>query len=337
MRILLDVQGGDLPPPELIKGGISAVRKTGIQLVFAGDPGTIRTTFARCHERECEELSILPTSQTIGMDEAPVRVVRDKRDSSLVQGLSLLKQGGVDAFVSPGNTGAIVVGSIFILGRLSGILRPGMAALIPTIPGREMIVIDVGANADCRPAHLEHFALMGVSYARNVMRIPDPRVGLLNIGEEKNKGNMLNRRAYDLLEQGPLRFVGNVEGHHMFIERPVDVVVCDGFIGNILVKALEGGVGMVGGLLKEMISRSLRAKLGARLLRPIFSNLRERTSYRQFGGAPLLGVNGVVVIAHGRSDALAIQGAIDVARRAVEADLNGQIERGIDEWGKNGG
>jgi glycerol-3-phosphate acyltransferase PlsX len=271
------------------------------------------------------------------MDEAPVRVVRDKRDSSLVQGLNLLKQGGVDAFVSPGNTGAIVVGSIFILGRLSGILRPGMAVLIPTIPGREMIVIDVGANADCRPAYLEHFALMGVSYARNVMRIPDPRVGLLNIGEEKNKGNMLNRRVYDLLEQGPLRFVGNVEGHHMLIERPVDVVVCDGFIGNILVKALEGGAGMVSGLLKGMISRSLRAKLGARLLRPIFSNLRERTSYQQFGGAPLLGVNGVVVIAHGRSDALAIQGAIDIARRAVEADLNGQIERGIDEWGKDGG
>ncbi|MCK4599478.1 phosphate acyltransferase PlsX [Candidatus Bipolaricaulota bacterium] len=337
MRILLDVMGGDLPPCELVRGGIAAGHQSGVDILFAGDPEVVRAALNAHNEVEGGCFTILPTTQTIGMDESPVRAVRSKRDSSLVRGLIALKARDVDAFVSPGNTGAVVAGSIFTLGRIAGIPRPGIAASVPTVLGEEILVIDVGANVDCAPAHLVHFALMGASYARDVLRISHPRIGLLNIGTEKAKGNKLNYRAFELLEAGPLPFAGNVEGHHLLTERPVDVVVCDGFVGNVFLKALEGGVSAVSDLLKGSIRDSFRAKIGGLLLRPIFSVLRDRLSYQRFGGAPLLGVNGVVVIAHGRSDAKAIESAIEVARCAVEADLNTEIGRGISGWSTDGG
>jgi glycerol-3-phosphate acyltransferase PlsX len=337
MRILLDVMGGDLPSSELVKGGIIAGRRHGLSILFVGDPETIRASIAAHSERENDRFSILPASQTIGMDEPPVQAVRGKRDSSLVKGLIALDEGKADAFVSPGNTGAVVVGSIFTLGRIAGISRPGILASIPTVSGREILVIDVGANVDCAPKHIVHFALMGASYARDVLGIPNPKIGLLSIGTEKSKGNKLNQRAYEILDDGPLPFAGNVEGHHLLSERPVDVVVCDGFVGNVFVKALEEGSAVVSGLLKGLIEKSARAKLGGLLLRPTFTSLKERISPRHLGGAPLLGVNGVVVIAHGRSDAEAIEGAITVASRSVEANLNHQLKQGISGWQDNGG
>lgn len=337
MRILLDVMGGDLPPGELVRGGIAAGRRGGVEILFTGDPESIRAALAENSEREGKRFSILPAAQMIEMNEPPVQAVRGKRDSSMVKGLLALREGEADAFVSPGNTGAVVAGSIFTLGRIAGIPRPGIAASLPTVSGPEILAIDVGANVDCAPNHLAHFALMGASYARDVLGIPHPRIGLLNIGTEKAKGNKLTYRACEILEAGPLPFAGNVEGHHLLTERPVDVVVCDGFVGNVFVKALEGGVGAVTGLLKGLLRRSFRAKLGGLFLRPIFAVLRERVSYQRLGGAPLLGVNGVVVIAHGRSDAEAIAGAIEVARRAVETNLNERLERGISGWDIDGG
>jgi glycerol-3-phosphate acyltransferase PlsX len=336
MRILLDVMGGDLSPRELVRGGIAAGRRQGIDILFSGDSVAIHAALAEMNEREGDRFSILPATQTIDMNEPPVRAVRGKRDSSLVKGLLSLKEHEVDAFVSPGNTGAVVAGSIFILGRIAGIPRPAIAASIPTVAGREILVLDMGANVDCAPEHLLYFALMGATYARDVLGIPHPTVGLLNIGTEKGKGNRLNHLAYDLLENGPLPFAGNVEGHHLLTERPVDVVVCDGFVGNIFLKTLEGGISTVTGLMKDLIGKSIRAKLGGLLLRPVFSTLREKLSYHHLGGAPLLGVAGSVVIAHGRSNAQAIASAITVASRAVESRVNQTIEHGITGWRSNG-
>jgi glycerol-3-phosphate acyltransferase PlsX len=328
MRILLDVMGGDLPPEELIKGGIAAGRQEKVDILFSGQPQLIRTVLMRNGQRESERFSILPSSQVITMDDPPVRAVRGKRDASLVRGLMALKAHDVDAFVSPGNTGAAVVGSILTLGRIPGISRPGILTSLPTLPGPEILVIDVGANTDCTPIHLEHFAFMGASYAQYVLGIQSPKVGLLNIGTEKTKGNKLNAHTFKQLEKsGSLSFAGNVEGHHLLTERPVDVVVCDGFLGNVLLKALEGGVSVVTEQLKQLISNSRRAKLGAWFLRPVFAALRERISYQRRGGAPLLGVNGVVVIAHGRSNAEAIQSAVSVACRTVEANVNERIRQ----------
>jgi glycerol-3-phosphate acyltransferase PlsX len=336
MRILLDVMGGDLPPRELVKGGIAAGRRLGVDMLFAGEPRAIRAALALGHEREGARLSILPASEIITMDEPPVRAVRGKRDSSLVRGLSALRDGEADAFVSPGNTGAVVAGSIFTLGRIAGIPRPGLAVVLPSLTGEDFLVIDVGANVDCAPLHLAHFALMGATYVRDVLGQREPKIGLLNIGTEKAKGNKLNYHAFDILEKGPLPFVGNVEGHHLLTERPVDVVVCDGFVGNIFLKAIEGGVGAVSALLRKSISHRLFARLGALLLRRVFAELRETLSYERRGGAPLLGVDGIVVIAHGRSNAAAIDGAIAVAHRAVQSRLKERLERGIGGWGGDG-
>jgi len=336
MRILLDVMGGDLPPFEIVKGGVAAGHRLGADILFAGEVDVIRNAIVVLHEREGEQFSILPSSQTISMNEPPVRAVRAKRDSSLVNGLMALREHRVDGFVSPGNTGAVVAGAIFIVGRIQGIPRPGIAATIPTISGKDIVVVDVGANVDCTAKHLLHFALMGLTYARDMLGISDPTIGLLSIGTEKSKGNKLIHRAFDLLQDSPLPFVGNVEGHHLLSERPVDVVVCDGFIGNVFLKTLEGGIAAVTDLIKQGVKEAPAAKVGALLMRPVFSRLREKMAYNRFGGAPLLGVGGSVVIAHGRSDAEAIESAIDVACRAGECRLNETIAQGMSGWSSDG-
>ena len=336
MRILLDVMGGDLPPFELVKGGVAAARLCSLDILFAGDPALIRAAFAKEDVKEGERFAILPTSETIGMHEPPVRAVRGKRNSSLVRGLLSLKEREVEAFVSAGNTGAVVAGSIFTLGRIAGVLRPAIAASVPSVGGQEILVLDVGANVDSLPEHLVHFAAMGAAYARDVMGIDHPTVGLLNIGAEQGKGNRLNQRAFELLERSPLPFAGNVEGHRLLTERPVDVVVCDGFVGNIFLKTLEGGISTVTRMLKDMIGKSARSQMGGLLLKPTFSALQDRLSYHRFGGAPLLGIAGSVVIAHGRSDAEAICSAITVAGRAVESRVNETIETGTGGWRTDG-
>lgn len=337
MLILLDVMGGDLPPCELVKGGIAAGHRLDIDVAFSGDQKTIRDCLSSLHEREGSKFPIIPSSQVISMTEPPVQAVRSKQDSSLVKGLVALADHTVDGYVSPGNTGAVVAGSIFMVGRIEGIPRPGIAATIPTVSGREIVVIDVGANVDCAPNHLLFFALMGASYARDVLGIKQPRIGLLSIGTEQSKGNKLSHRVYELLSGTSLPFVGNVEGHHLLTERPVDVVVCDGFIGNVFLKTLEGGISAVSKLIKAGVNSNLRGKLGGLMLKPVFSYLSKKLDYNQFGGASLLGVDGAIVIAHGRSDALAIESAVDVAYRAVKAGLNKTIAKGMSGWSKHGG
>jgi len=336
MRILVDVMSGDHPPHELVSGGVRAGRRRKLDIVFAGDPDLIRKALVACNARPGSSFEILPSTQVIRMDDPPVRSVREKPDSSTILGLRALRDGDVDAFVSPGNTGAILAGSIFSLGRVAEIPRPGILVALPTLTDQDILLIDVGANSDCQPDHLMHFALMGATYAREVIQIERPTIGLLNIGAERGKGNRLVESTYELLEAGRLPFVGNVEAHHLISERPVDVVVCDGFVGNICLKAIEGGVSAVTGMMKRRIHRYLLAKLGALFLTRTFGTIRKTLSYRQRGGAPLLGVNGVVVIAHGRSDAVAIESAIDVARREVEAGLIDHFSLGMKGWGDHG-
>jgi glycerol-3-phosphate acyltransferase PlsX len=336
MRILLDVMGGDRPPHELVKGGVRMARRTDTEIVFAGSPSAVEQALEAERANREKRFHILPCADVVRMDDSPVAAVREKKDSSLVVGLEALRRRDVDAFVSPGNTGAIVVGSVFILGRIEGIPRPGLMAALPTVVGRDLYVIDVGANSDSTPDQLLHFALMGATYARDVAGIEAPSLGLLNIGSERGKGNKLIGKAYELLQDTPLPFFGNVESHSVLVERPVDVVVCDGFVGNIFLKSVEGGVAAVAQLLRRTIRGRVVAMLGALLMSGSIAQVRGTMSYRRRGGAPLLGVNGVVVIAHGRSDAVAIETALDIARQQVEASLLERFSRGISGWERNG-
>jgi len=336
MRILLDVMGGDLPSHELVKGGVAVARQRSIDIVFAGDPHQIKKALLECKAKSGGQFDILPSSQTIRMEDAPVKAVREKKDSSLVLGLNAVRDGEMDALVSPGNTGAAVAGAIFILGRIPQIPRPGLVALLPTLTGDDILVIDVGANSDCTPDQLVHFALMGATYARDVLGIERPTTGLLNIGAERGKGNRLISETFALLEDGPLEFAGNVEAHHLLIDRPVDVVVCDGFVGNIFLKSVEGGISAVTSLLKHTIRGRVLAMIGAVLMSGSFARVKNALSYRRRGGAPLLGVDGVVVIAHGRSDAVAIGSAIEVACREVEVALIDRLSKGMSGWREDG-
>jgi glycerol-3-phosphate acyltransferase PlsX len=329
--------GGDHHPRELVKGGIQIGHRRGIEIAFAGDPQLIAAALAEFGEHTKGLFQIVPCSQVIDMNDSPVKAVRSKADSSLVRGLDELKTGTVDAYVSPGNTGAVVAASLFTLGRISGIPRPGILAPLPTIEGRDTYLIDAGATSDCHAEHLVHFARMGITYAREIAGIDAPSVGLLNIGGEQGKGNRLMTKTHALLEASNLRFVGNVEAHQILHDRPADVIVSDGFVGNVCLKAIEGSVSAVISLLKQSIRRSTIAKLGAALMKRPFDSLRAAVSYQKRGGAPLLGVNGIVVIAHGRSDAETIGSAIDVACREVEANLTAKIASSISVEEHRGG
>ena len=323
VRIVLDTLGGDNPPEELIQGALAAAAALGVEVVLAGE--------RRLIEREIRghylPLSIIDAPEVVTMEDSPAEAVRRKRNSSLVQGILAVKEGRAEAFVSPGNTGAVMAASLLQLRRIPGIERPGIAVSVPTIRAANFLLIDSGANVDCSPHNLKQFAIMGRIYMQEILGVPQPRIGLLNIGVEQGKGNALVRKAFGLLTEVE-GFVGNVESNRL-LQGEVDVVVCDGFSGNILLKGVEGSASAVIGLLKRSIHESLRAKLGALLLAPQFHQLKEKLDASYHGGAPLLGLKSVVIIAHGHSDALAIKNAIKVAHRAVQNRLPQKIEQGI--------
>jgi glycerol-3-phosphate acyltransferase PlsX len=323
MRILLDVMGGDHPSHELVKGGVAVGRRRSIDVVFAGDPREIERALSDAGEKPGKQFDVLPSTQTIRMEDAPVKTVREKTDSSLVLGLTALKRGDIDAFVSPGNTGAVVAGSVFIVGRIPEIPRPGILASLPTLTGEDILVIDVGANSDCTQDQLVHFALMGASYARDVLGIDEPTTGLLNIGAERGKGNRLIADTFAQLEAGPLAFAGNVEAHHLLIDRPVDVVVCDGFVGNIVLKCVEAMAENLFQTIREELKEmepAVTAKLG-----PALADLQRRHDSAEYGGAPLLGVDGIVIICHGNSEARAIANAFRAAATYARTQVNREI------------
>ena len=314
VRIALDAMGGDHAPSEIIKGALLALQADpALELVLVGEETRLRAELTEFPAR----LTIVHAADSIAMDEA-ASAVRKKRNASIVVAMDELKRGNCQAVVAAGSTGAAMAAALLRLGRIPGIERPAIAAVLPTLKG-PLVLLDVGANVDSRPLYLQQFALMGEAYASSVLGISPVRVGLVNIGEEPGKGDELALQAHRLLEETPgLDFVGNVEGRDLARGR-VDVAVCDGFVGNVMLKFAEGLGELFTGLLRSEIERGgWRAKLGAGLLRPTFQRFRRRLDYSEYGGALLLGVNGLCVISHGSSRAPAIFNAIKVAKRAIE-------------------
>ena len=323
MLIALDAMGGDHAPAEIVRGGADAIRRFGVDVAFVGIPSMIEVELEQI-TKPAAGVVVVPAHESIGMDEAPASAVRRKRDSSISVGLDLVKSGRADAFVSAGNTGAIMAAATLQLGRLPGLERPALGALLPA-RGGQVFLLDVGANADCRPSQLMQFAQMGQAYVRHVYGVREPRIGLLSIGEEDSKGNHLVQEAREQIKRHPaLHFAGNVEGKEI-PEGLVDVVVTDGFTGNVALKTAEGAAEFVVKELRDALLSRPYYRLLALGLRPAFEHLRRRIDYSERGGAPLLGVRGVVIIGHGRSNARAITNAIGTAQEAVSSGVLLQI------------
>ena len=317
MRIALDAMGTDRHPSVEVEGAVQALRETGddLRIVLVGDQTAIRRELARLGEAESERLSIVHAADRIAPGEPAVTAVRRKPGSSIVVGLHLQKEGQADAFVSAGSTGAVMAASLFILRPVPGVDRPAIATILPTAIG-PTVMVDAGANVDCKPAHLVQFARLGVVYAHDVLGKEKPRVGLLNIGEEPEKGNELSVETHRLLVESDVNFIGNVEGRDI-IKGACDVLVTDGFVGNVLLKFYESVAGFVFGLLRrEMADEQLEAKMG---------KVTRILDYAEYGGAPLLGVNGISIICHGGSTPRAITNAIKAAMTASNAHMVGHI------------
>jgi glycerol-3-phosphate acyltransferase PlsX len=271
-------------------------------------------------------IKIVQASEAIGMDEKAVQAVRSKRDSSMRVGLKLVREGAAAGFMTAGNTGAAMATAKMVLGTLPGVDRPALVAVLPTSTGKPCLLLDVGANVDCKPKNLEQFAVMGEMYARAVLKVASPRVGLLSIGEEEGKGNELTRESFPLLKALPINFIGNVEGRDIFNGR-ADVIVCDGFVGNVALKTSEGIGRFVRDVLRESLNRTVTAQVGALLSRRAFNDFRRRLDYTEYGGAPLLGVRGVCIIGHGSSNEVAIFNGIRVAYEFARNGTNELIEQ----------
>lgn len=326
MRIALDAMGGDHAPREVVRGAVESAREQDIEIVLVGKREAVEAELALC-DHEGLNLSIVEASQVVEMGDHPAASVRQKRDSSIAVGMNLLKEGTVSALVSAGNSGAMMAAALLILGRMEEIERPAIGTVLPTSTGVTFL-LDAGANVDCKPTYLAQFAHMGSIYMERVFGVERPRVGLLSVGEEETKGNQLVVEAHRLLKRSALNFIGNVEGRDI-PKGMADVVVCDGFTGNVVLKAIEGLSEMLFEYLRQALTRQLHFKVAASILRPAFSAVRKQLDYTEYGGAPLLGVNGVVIIAHGRSDAKAIKNAARVAKQVVEQDMLAAMESGV--------
>ncbi len=322
MKIALDAMGGDSAPETPVAGAVRAAREFPVEIILVGQQDAIEQQLRR-YGRRPSNLSIQHAPEVVGMQESPAVTIRKKRDSSINIGIDLLKQKKVEAFVSAGNTGAVVAASTLFVGLLPGIERPGIAIVLPGIKG-DTLLIDVGANIDPKPVHLLQYALMGDAYARCVRGCAKPSVGLLNVGEEAGKGTDVSKEAYALIEHAGINFIGNVEGHDIF-SGEYDVIVCDGFAGNVALKTSESLAHAINVLLKRSLAMSPITRLGAWLARDAFLQLRKEVDYAEQGGAPLLGVDGISIIAHGASSGKAIKNAIRVACESVSRHLLGTM------------
>jgi glycerol-3-phosphate acyltransferase PlsX len=311
MKIAVDVMGGDNAPGAIIDGAVLALKEYGAELYFVGLKDEILKYLGEEY-RDHPKVNIVEASEIINVNEAPVNAIKQKKDSSMVVGLKLVKEGQCDAFVSAGSTGAFLAGSLLKVGRIKGIDRPALSPLIPTLNGNCMI-IDAGANADSKPKNLQQYAVMGSVYMEKVMGIQKPRVGLLNLGAEESKGNELTKQSFALIKASDVNFVGNVEARDI-ISGVCDVCVCDGFAGNVLLKTTEGVAMTLFKLLKNEFTKSLKTKLGAVLLMDSLKNIKKSFDYTEVGGAPFLGINGIMIKAHGSSDAKAVKNAIRQAK-----------------------
>jgi glycerol-3-phosphate acyltransferase PlsX len=324
MKIALDAAGGDYAPHEMVKGAIKAVQDFGLEVVLVGRRNVLRKLAEKSKSLGKTGVTIVDAKQVIDFNEHPMKAIQKKPDSSIMVGINLLKRGEVQAFVSAGNTGAVVGGSLLTLGMLNGVSRPAIGCFLDILASKPALLVDAGANADCRPEHLLEFALMGSVYSKNILGITSPRVGLLCNGAEPGKGNRLAQEAFPLLKAAAgLNFIGNIEGHDI-VKKTADVIVTDGFTGNIVLKTIEGfsdsflnSVQQIG----RVFSSASRLR-GLDLLRDIgLTAWLKKMDYTEYGGACLLGVNGNVIIAHGRSQARAVRNAIGLARETVERGI----------------
>jgi phosphate acyltransferase len=323
--IALDAMGGDSAPRAEVEGAILAARELDVRVLLVGIESTVRQELAR-QKAKGLPIEVVNATEVVTMKDSPSQAFRRKKDSSVHVAAKLVRSGQADGMVSAGNTGAAMTIARFILGTLPSVDRPALAAAMPTAKGTPVVLLDVGANVDSKPEQLEQFAVMGEIYYRAIFGTKRPRVGLLSIGEEEMKGNELTREASNLIKQTSLNFIGNVEGRDVHAG-VVDVIVCDGFIGNIALKISEGLVEHVGGMLKKAIKSTLSSQIGYVLAKGAFDDFRKKTDYAEYGGAPLLGVRGTVVIGHGRSNGNAIKNAIRVAAGLCRSKANETIDR----------
>jgi len=342
IRIVVDAMAGDNGIAPNIEGAIEAARiaKGRYQVILVGEDVVIKTELAagvgKAEYREDDlakyGVELLHASQSIGMHETPTEALRNKRDSSILVGLRMQKQGKAEGFISSGSTGAVMAGALLSLGRLEGVSRPAIASFMPTEHGG-CIILDVGANLDCKPQQLLQFAVMGSSYAQYVFDKPQPKVGLLSVGEEASKGHERIQQTHQLLLDSKLNFIGNIEGKDI-LRGTADVVVCDGFIGNVILKFAESVVRMFFGSIRRYVYTSIFAQLGGLLIKPALKRFAKDLDYEEYGGAPLLGVDGVCIICHGRSTAKAIKNAVLVAYRCVAHRVNDHIREQVQSYGK---
>ncbi|MBF0490122.1 MAG: phosphate acyltransferase PlsX [Candidatus Omnitrophica bacterium] len=323
MKIVVDAMGGDYAPVNIIAGAIEAIKEYQVCICFVGQQDRIEAELKK-YSYPKELVEIVHAPEVVEMDDHAAVAIRQKRKSSITIGIGLLKKGGYDAFVSAGNTGAVVAASTIVLGMIPGVDRPGIGCVIPSLKNFNLM-IDMGANTAAKPEHLLQYAKMGRIYVQEVIGRADPKVGLLNIGSEEGKGTGLEKEAYKLLEENIKSFIGNVEANEIYTGK-ADCIVCDGYVGNVALKVSEGLMESVGTLMKREIKKNPIAILGALLLKNSLSEARKSIDYAEYGGAPLLGVDGLVIIGHGRSSPKAVKNAIRCAKSEVEHNILAKIK-----------
>jgi glycerol-3-phosphate acyltransferase PlsX len=329
MKIAVDAMGGDNAPHAIVAGAVQAAKEYGIGIILVGIEQSIQAELKKHPHAQSLPIEIRNATEVVDMLDSPVTVYRRKKDSSIRVANELVKSGEAVAVISAGHSGAAMATSLFVLGSLEGVERPAIATFMPTMKGTS-IILDVGANVDCKPNHLLQFAIMGEVYAKYVLKNPNPRVGLLSIGEEATKGNELTKEAFKLLTETSLNFIGNVEGRDV-MSGNADVVVCDGFIGNVVLKLSEAVAEAIGLMIRENIGDNLIKKLGYFMMRPVFRALKRRVDYAEYGGMPLIGINGISIISHGRSSAQAIKNAIRVAAELAKSEAIRHIHEDIEK------
>ncbi len=331
MVVVVDGMGGDFSPSAVVEGCVAAIKEYNIDILITGPEELIQGELAK-YTYDTNKIKIVDAKEVINTSEHPVMAIKRKKDSSLVKALNLVKSGDADAVISAGSSGAFLAGCTLIVGRIKGIDRPALAPILPGKNGPFMI-IDSGANAECKPHYLVQFGLMGKTYFENILKISNPSVGLVNIGTEEEKGNELTKSAHKLLKQADLNFVGNVEAREI-PSGETNILVCDGFVGNVILKLYEGAVSNIFDILKAGIMSSARTKLGGMLLKPVFKKFKSDFDYKEHGGAAFLGVNGICIKAHGSSDAKAFKNAIRQATIFYENNVVEKLKLEIEKLSK---
>ena len=335
-RIALDAMGGDYAPGEVVLGAVQAARELGIGVLLVGPESQLEKELSQ-RDTAGLDLEIVHTDQVIGMDEHPAEAVRAKPRNSITLAHELVRDGRAAGAVSAGNSGAVLAAAMFTLKRIRGVERPAFGGVVPADGGRQTLILDMGANTDCKPSYLLQFALMGSVYMQSVFHVNSPRIGLLSIGEEETKGDQLTQQAHQLIKAGAkvsrLNFTGNVEGRDIN-SGVVDVVVCDGFVGNVVLKLSEGLARMLLSTIRKELTAGPLTTVGAVLAKPAFDRVRKQLDYEEYGGVPVLGVNGVSIISHGRSKAKAIKNALRVAKQAADAQVPEVIAEGMKRLGE---